>query len=83
VETFNLIKIMPQKDTSKAVVIRKESEKLSKKKKGINYLFVIAIDDYEHCPTLYNCIKDARGLIEILTTQYEFELKNIQTQKKS
>ncbi len=70
---------MPQKDTSKAVVSRKESEQLGAKTKGINYLFVIAIDEYEHCPKLYNCINDALGLIKILTTQYEFEQKDIQT----
>ncbi len=26
---------------------------------GINYLLVIAIDDYEYCPRLQNCVKDA------------------------
>lgn len=70
---------MPQKDTSKAVVSRKESEQLSDKVKGINYLFVIAIDEYAYCPTLYNCINDANGLIKILTTQYEFEPQHVQT----
>ena len=47
---------MPQKD--KAVISRKESMQQNEKRKGINYLFVIAIDDYEHCPTLYNCLND-------------------------
>lgn len=70
---------MPQKDTSKAVVTREESERLNNKKKGFNYLFVIAIDAYVHCPKLYNCINDAEGLIDILTTQYEFDAKYITT----
>ena len=70
---------MPQKDTTKAVVTREESERLSNKKKGINYLFVIAIDAYVHCPKLYNCLNDAKGLIDILTTQYEFDSKYVQT----
>ena len=33
---------------------------------GINYLLAIAIDEYEHCPRLYNCVQDARRLIRVL-----------------
>lgn len=40
---------------------------------GINYLLAIAIDEYEHCPRLYNCVQDARRLIRVLSTQYQFE----------
>lgn len=68
---------MPQKD--KAVISRKDSMQQNEKRKGINYLFVIAIDDYEHCPTLYNCLNDANRLIKILTQQYEFEKEHVQT----
>lgn len=40
---------------------------------GINFLLVIAIDAYVHCPRLYNCVKDAHDLIELLTERYHFE----------
>jgi len=70
---------MPQKDTNKAVISRTDSERKHNRVKGINHLFVIAIDDYEYCPKLYNCLKDAKALIKILTEQYEFEQAHIQT----
>ncbi len=70
---------MPQKDTHKAVINLEESERIQQRRKGINYLFVIAIDAYEYCPKLYNCINDANGLIKVLTEKYEFEPANIQT----
>lgn len=44
---------------------------------GINYLLVIAIDAYIHCPPLYNCVKDAHDLIVLLTDRYRFERQNI------
>lgn len=46
---------------------------------GINYLFAIAIDEYRHCPRLYNCVQDARRLIDVLTTHYQFEKQYIFT----
>ena len=43
---------------------------------GNNYLFAIAIDKYQYAPTLSNCVRDAKGFIEILTSKYDFEPKN-------
>ncbi len=43
------------------------------RKRGVNYLLAIAIDEYEHCPRLYNCVQDARRLIDVLSTRYQFE----------
>ena len=40
---------------------------------GKDYLFVVAIDEYKHCPRLYNCVNDATRLIEILTRKYQFQ----------
>jgi Caspase domain len=40
---------------------------------GTNYLFVIAIDKYPHCNSLNNCVKDAKKLVDLLTTKYQFE----------
>lgn len=44
---------------------------------GKNYLFVVAIDEYEHCPKLFNAVKDATDLIEVLTKQYSFEHESV------
>ena len=46
---------------------------------GVNYLLAIAIDEYQHCPLLYNCVQDARRLIDVLSTQYQFEKQHIFT----
>ena len=46
---------------------------------GINHLLAIAIDQYRHCPPLYNCVQDARRLIEVLSTNYQFDQKHIYT----
>lgn len=70
---------MPQKDTNKAVVQRPVDHNTEHTPKGINYLFVIAIDAYQNCPPLYNCIADAKQLIKVLTTKYFFEEKNLIT----
>jgi uncharacterized protein (TIGR02145 family) len=43
---------------------------------GKNYLFVIAIDQYVHCPRLYNAVGDAKEIIRILQKQYDFEPEN-------
>ena len=40
---------------------------------GKNYLFVIGIDHYHHCPRLNNAVKDAREVIRVLTERYEFD----------
>ncbi len=46
---------------------------------GHNYLLAIAIDAYEDCPRLYNCVRDAERLIEILTSQFQFEPARVRT----
>lgn len=45
--------------------------------RGLNYLLVIAINDYDDFPTLYNCIRDAEDLIGILVEYYRFEKDRI------
>ena len=47
--------------------------------RGKNYLLVIAIDEYVHCPKLNNCVKDAREFIEVLTGKYQFEPGHVTT----
>ncbi len=70
---------MSEKENDKGVIPRTSEQDAERPKSGKNYLFVIAIDAYEHCPTLYNCLRDANQLIEILTTQYDFEKKYVRT----
>lgn len=53
-----------------------ETQSNAQAPKGINYVLVIAIDAYVHCPPLYNCVKDAHDLIELLTERYQFERNN-------
>ncbi|MCB0584826.1 MAG: caspase family protein [Phaeodactylibacter sp.] len=53
-----------------------ETEQASGKRTGINYLLAIAIDEYKHCPRLYNCVQDARRLIAVLSSQYQFDKEN-------
>lgn len=67
---------MSQEENNKAVV-RRENYKPPTKKDGKNYLLVIGIDAYAHCPTLYNAVKDAQDIVEVLETRFQFESKNI------
>ena len=42
-----------------------------------NYLLAIAINDYDHFPKLYNCVKDTQDLIGVLTEDFNFERNNV------
>lgn len=46
---------------------------------GKNYLLVIGIDEYEHLPRLYNAVKDAKDIIELLTGRYQFSKEDLLT----
>ena len=46
-------------------------------KQGKNYLLAIAIDRYQAFPKLYNCVRDAEALIEVLTGSFQFESENV------
>ena len=65
-------------NTSKGISI-KELENPDQYLKRTNYLLAIGIDDYVHCPKLYNCVKDVEDLLEVLTAKYSFEKKSIKT----
>lgn len=45
--------------------------------KAKNYLFAIAINDYEHIDKLHNCVRDAEAVIELLTEDFEFEREEV------
>ncbi len=44
---------------------------------GKNYLLVIGIDRYRHCRPLANAVRDARALVEVLTSRFQFEPQNV------
>jgi formylglycine-generating enzyme required for sulfatase activity len=44
---------------------------------GKNWLLVIAIDKYEHCAPLNNCVQDSKAIVEILQERYNFEQEHI------
>ncbi|MBK6619622.1 MAG: caspase family protein [Saprospirales bacterium] len=66
-------------DKTRGVVIRSQEGEDFEAPSGTNHLLAIAIDKYEHCPVLSNCVNDVRGLIEVLKERYDFQDANIQT----
>lgn len=44
-----------------------------------NHLLVIGIDEYQHCGQLNNAVKDAKALIQVLTSHYKFETEDVHT----
>ena len=70
---------MPKKETTKDIIIPLEALTSRVNGKNKNYLLVIGIDNYLHCPTLYNAVKDAQDIVEVLETRFQFESKNIKT----
>ncbi len=44
---------------------------------GKNYLLTIAIDKYEYDDELFNCVRDAKKLVEVLQDRYGFEKDDI------
>lgn len=41
--------------------------------KGKTYILAIGINRYEHCPPLYNAVKDVTEVVRLLTTRYQFD----------
>ena len=62
------------KESKKGIVLD-EAERPAPQ--GANYLLAIAIDDYQYCPKLYNCVRDANDLVKLLTERYLFEPQNV------
>ncbi len=70
---------MHREEKNKHLGSQQERSSFPETSKGKNFLFIIAIDAYQHCPKLYNCVKDANDLIGVLTSQYDFDKENIVT----
>ena len=51
---------------------RNERNRLSSSTYGQDYMIVIGIDEYEFCPRLSNCVKDAQDFIQVLSSKYGF-----------
>ena len=69
---------MPQGENNKSVVKRNDY-KSTNKPQGKNYLLVIGIDEYAHCPRLYNAVKDAEDIVAVLVERFQFESATIKT----
>ena len=63
--------------TKRELTGTEESNPTKSIRRGINYLLVIGIDKYIHCPQLFNAVKDAKDLVQILKNRFLFEDKNI------
>ena len=63
---------MPDHNTSKNTGFRKSSIS-SESPKGKNYLLSIGIDKYNDLPQLYNAVKDAKEVVDVLLNKYQFE----------
>ncbi len=47
--------------------------------RGKAYIFAIGINQYEHCPPLFNAVNDALQMVELLTSKYQFERAEVTT----
>ena len=64
---------MPTKEQYKDIIKRERTPISTNTSSGKNYLLIIGIDDYAHCPTLFNAVKDAQAIVKILQDRYRFE----------
>lgn len=55
-----------------------DAQSLSASKKT-NYFLGIGIDDYSHCPKLYNAVKDVKDIIAALNDRFYFDAACIKT----
>ncbi len=69
---------MPEQDDPKRGIPLEETEQ-AQLPKGKNYLFVVGIDQYTSMPSLYNAVKDAQKVMEVLTAKYQFDKDNLAT----
>ena len=63
---------MPQNKNPNRSVLKRNAANPTSKRKGDSYVLAIAIDNYQHHPTLNNAVQDAEDLIAILSTKYAF-----------
>lgn len=63
---------MPQNELTKDLTSRIPTS-ASTHTTGKNYLYIIGIDAYKACPPLFNCVRDATQLTEVLHEKYQFD----------
>ncbi len=54
-------------------------EEIRNSGKRTNHILGIAINAYQHCPNLYNAVKDVQDFVALLQQKYYFEAENIHT----
>ena len=47
--------------------------------KGKRYILAIGIDQYRYCNTLFNAVKDAKEVVDVLTSKYQFDKTAVTT----
>ncbi|MEM6316243.1 MAG: caspase family protein [Bacteroidota bacterium] len=58
-------------------VVKRERYEPAPTPLGKNLLLAIAIDEYTHQPRLFNAVKDAEDLVQVLTEKYDFRTENV------
>ena len=49
----------------------------SSRSKSKNFLLAIGINNYRHCPRLYNAVKDAKEIVKVLLDRFQFQEAHI------
>ena len=62
-------------ETEKSIVKSHNSNQSTTIRK--NYILVIGIDDYTHCPKLNNAVKDVKDFIDLITNNFLLDKINI------
>lgn len=62
---------------TKGVKIEEDNPQKTEVPKGKNYLFVIGIDKYQKCPPLFNAVKDAQDVANLLIEKYQYSKENL------
>jgi hypothetical protein len=62
----------PTDGEAKRGIVKPQTPARGYRPQGKNYLLVVGIDEYQHCPRLYNAVKDARDVAATLVSGYQF-----------
>ncbi len=66
-------------DSSTQRGIGRESRAEEGNRRGVTHLLVIGIDKYQHCPKLYNAVRDANAFKDILIKRFQFQEEHLIT----
>jgi hypothetical protein len=71
-----MLTVENRKDTSKHLAYA-NTHPSAQINQGKSYLFAIGIDRYKYCNKLLNAVKDAKEVVQLLTSKYQFELQDV------